>query len=561
MLATLTAIGFWESAQFSASGQLGPRSTLPINTAQVQRQFEHLNAAFRQIQIDPNHPKYPKPSDLKILRSDTIAALILCQEMAELHQWGSTFTENGALLVANSNFIDDDVLDFEGISLAIGQLQNAPDQASENKLFGSGVSPLLPLRTLTNGAQSFIAQYLSFFGSSTTYGSTGIATVQALHDACNLLKIGAYDGGSYSANPGTRTYVTASLVEFGGKASASFNGEIYWQVGKYEISDGPTPTPTPTPTLTPTPTPTLTSTPTPTPTPTPVPNTQKAIFGYGYNGSIYLSLTNLVNNTGVVATDTTGVGTARMDLAAAGYGTDKAIFGYGTGGGGVVSLTNLVSNTGVVATNTTGVGTARSTLAAAGYGGDKAIFGYGYTSGAVNVSLTNLVSNTGVVATDTTGVGTARHFLAASGYGSDKSIFGYGNGTGGYLSLTNLVSNTGVVSGDTSGVGTGREYLAAAGYGTDKAIFGYGSTASSLSMTNKVSNTGIVATDTTGVGTARLALAAAGYGNDKAIFGYGRDNGYFSTTNLVSNTGVVATDTTGVGTSRMGLAAAGYSLT
>lgn len=390
-------------------------------------------------------------------------------------------------------------------------------------------------------------------------GSVGYAC--RIDRVSNLLKIGAYDGGSYSANPGTRTYVTASLAEFGGKASASFNGEIYWQVGKYEISDGPTPTPTPTPTLTPTPTPTLTSTPTPTPTPTPVPNTQKAIFGYGYNGSIYLSLTNLVNNTGVVATDTTGVGTARMDLAAAGYGTDKAIFGYGTGGGGVVSLTNLVSNTGVVATNTTGVGTARSTLAAAGYGGDKSIFGYGYTSGAVNVSLTNLVSNTGVVATDTTGVGTARHFLAASGYGSDKSIFGYGNGTGGYLSLTNLVSNTGVVSGDTSGVGTGREYLAAAGYGTDKAIFGYGSTASSLSMTNKVSNTGVVATDTTGVGTARLALAAAGYGNDKAIFGYGRDIGYFSTTNLVSNTGVVATDTTGVGTSRMGLAAAGYSLT
>lgn len=229
MLATLTAIGFWESEQFSASGQLGPSASLQSNSARMQPQFEHLNAAFRQIQIDPKHPKYPKPSDLKILRSDTIAALILCQEMAELHQWGSTFTENGALLVANSNFIDDDVLDFEGISLAIGQLQNAPDQASENKLFGSGVSPLLPLRTLTNGAQSFIAQYLSFFGSSTTYGSTGIATVQALHDACNLLKIGACQqalvGGGHYANlfsfvnnclliPDTSGYAEASATSF-----------------------------------------------------------------------------------------------------------------------------------------------------------------------------------------------------------------------------------------------------------------------------------------------------------------------------------------------------------
>ena len=48
----------------------------------------------------------------------------------------------------------------------------------------------------------------------------------------------------------------------------------------------------------------------------------------------------------------------------------KAIFGYGTTSGNneVVSMTNLVSNTGVVATNTTGVGTARTWLAAASYG-------------------------------------------------------------------------------------------------------------------------------------------------------------------------------------------------
>ena len=49
---------------------------------------------------------------------------------------------------------------------------------------------------------------------------------------------------------------------------------------------------------------------------------------------------------------------------------NKAIFGYGTttgGTGAVVSMTNLVSNTGVVATDTAGVGTARTGLAAASY--------------------------------------------------------------------------------------------------------------------------------------------------------------------------------------------------
>jgi hypothetical protein len=76
----------------------------------------------------------------------------------------------------------------------------------------------------------------------------------------------------------------------------------------------------------------------------------------------------LVSNTGVVATDTSGVGTARNLLAAAGYSTDKAIFGYGNSTSGEVSMTNLVSNTGVVATDTTGVGTARYGPAAASYG-------------------------------------------------------------------------------------------------------------------------------------------------------------------------------------------------
>jgi hypothetical protein len=307
--------------------------------------------------------------------------------------------------------------------------------------------------------------------------------------------------------------------------------------------------------------------------PPPAGGTQKAIFGYGWNGSTMYSMTNLVSNTGVVATDTTGVGTARQGPAAAGYGGDKAIFGYGSTAGAnttLTSITNLVSNTGVVATDTTGVGTARFSPAAATYGTDKAIFGFGGGTGgppsAQNVS--NLVSNTGVVANDVTITGGAARFqLAATGYGGDKAIFGFSTTGVTTNSSTFLVSNTGVFATVTTGVGTARSGLAAAGYGSSgQAIFGYGTTNSAdggvTSITNLVSNTGVVATDTTGVGTARRGLSAAGYGGDKAIFGYGKGAaGVTSITNLVSNTGVVATDTTGVGTARLDLAAAGYSLT
>ena len=44
----------------------------------------------------------------------------------------------------------------------------------------------------------------------------------------------------------------------------------------------------------------------------------KAIFGFGTPSPI--SITNLVSNTGVVANDTAGVGTARYGPAAAAYG-------------------------------------------------------------------------------------------------------------------------------------------------------------------------------------------------------------------------------------------------
>jgi len=131
------------------------------------------------------------------------------------------------------------------------------------------------------------------------------------------------------------------------------------------------------------------------------------LAGEGATGSRKLAANGIATALKITATE--------WIISGTGLTGAKAIFGYGWTGG-VVSMTNLVSNLGVVAADTTGVGTARSGLAAAGYGGDKAIFGYGYTSAVV--SMTNLVSNLGVVAADTTGVGTARSGLAAAGYGA-----------------------------------------------------------------------------------------------------------------------------------------------
>ena len=187
------------------------------------------------------------------------------------------------------------------------------------------------------------------------------------------------------------------------------------------------------------------------------------LFAFGQSAAPppYYNVSNKVSNTGVVATDTAGVGTARGEgVQGTQYGSGQAIFGYGYDGTRY-NMTNLVTNAGVVGTDVTGVGSARSNLAACSYGGDKGIFGYGYTGS--RVTLTNLVSNAGVVAADVSGVGTARNGLAACEYGGDKGIFGYGY-TGSNTAVTNLVSNAGVVASDVSGVGSARRHLAACSY-------------------------------------------------------------------------------------------------
>ena len=135
-------------------------------------------------------------------------------------------------------------------------------------------------------------------------------------------------------------------------------------------------------------------------------------------------------------------------------GNQEGIFGFGAPSGTVTAITNLVSNTGVVASDTAAVAGAfaRQLLAGTEYGGDKGIFGYGTT--ATFQSMSNLVSNTGVVASDTAGVGTARNACPATQFGGDQGIFGFGSGP---VGMSNLVTNAGVIGLDVAAVGTARD--------------------------------------------------------------------------------------------------------
>jgi len=301
------------------------------------------------------------------------------------------------------------------------------------------------------------------------------------------------------------------------------------------------------------------------------PTTQKAImiFGSDDNGATATGVSNLISSSGVVASDTTAVATAKLMMMAATYGFDKAVYAFGDNGSSAGNTNNntrnLVSNVGVVASDASGAGTARSGGAATEYGtSGQAVMAFGYiTSSNAGTSVSNLVSSSGVVASDTTGVGTVRYYVAGGRYGVGLGIFGFGQiaSNGNRTAITNKVSSSGVVATDTSGVGTAgfSRSFAEYGDGLGMFIYGNGEGLGYSNYTNRVSNTGVVASNGQAAGTGRMDGSASSYGGDKGIAGFGYNGSALGVTNLISNTGTVASDTSAVGDARAKGDMAGYS--
>jgi len=292
------------------------------------------------------------------------------------------------------------------------------------------------------------------------------------------------------------------------------------------------------------------------------PTTYKGILGFGslQSGSA-TGITNLISSSGVVASDTSAVGAARIQVQAANYGGDKAIFMGGYNGGTNDGVSNLVNNSGVVASDVTGVADGTTGTTGVNFGTGLAGFFYGDVGGKTNKK--SLVNSSGVVASTVNGVGTARDSPGAAQYSSGYGLAVYYGGrssSSDFTTFTNLISNTGVQSSDVTGVGSGKSFQSGAAYGGDKGIIAFGFlNDANVNTINLVSNVGVIASDTSGTGTARRAGTGTQYGADKGIFLCGNSSGAFGGSNLVSNTGVVASDTSAVATARYYPAAAGYS--
>ena len=249
----------------------------------------------------------------------------------------------------------------------------------------------------------------------------------------------------------------------------------------------------------------------------------KGILGSGRApGVTAFNVVNLVSNTGAVAAATTVLGTATGQRAATQYGgaSGTAIFAFGnpsTPGVLITNISNLISNTGVVASNSPGVGTARRQLCGVNFGSQ---FAQGVCFGGIGPSAvlntTNYISTAGVVGSDTPSSLAGRRSSSSCTYGNDRGVFYNGQGSPSRINALNYISNTGVFSANTpTTTPTARQNASGVGFGGDKGILMYGDAPGGASQgTNVISNTGVMAatiTYSTAPETRRNAGMAAGF--------------------------------------------------
>lgn len=293
------------------------------------------------------------------------------------------------------------------------------------------------------------------------------------------------------------------------------------------------------------------------------------VFGQGWNDN--LTVTNKVSSIGSINADVTIVSLWRAGSMGSSYGLDKGIVAYGiipASSPAYRNTSNLISNTGSVASDTSVVGTARAAGAATKYGYDKAIIGYGEKAGSIVTNLTNLVTNTGVIANDVSTTGTVRYSCCAAPHSYDKAVFAYG-GNQQYFSPQNsfnLVTNVGVLGTDTTSAGTARYHFASAGYGDTKAAF-FGGTSQTpninyLNTLSLMQDGTQIADVTNSSSNGRAKHSGVTYNVNSASFAWG-DNGtigsYLAGALRLNSSGSFTTSSTNIGTARTFPSSVAYS--
>lgn len=156
---------------------------------EVEKISSIKNTSFSNGKLDLNSddPNYPTRSDLKIMRTDIIAAILTIKEM--IKDFGLTPEEVSALslFVGNGAFLDKPEAHLERMPIIYKKFTPEMSEKEKRKLIYRMVPPLVALETLTNSSMSFIAQYTGNHGNNATFGNTSLSTFHAITNAFQCL--------------------------------------------------------------------------------------------------------------------------------------------------------------------------------------------------------------------------------------------------------------------------------------------------------------------------------------------------------------------------------------
>lgn len=137
-----------------------------------------------------NSPYYPSRSNEKVMRSEVVAATVCAKELIENENVQSDLLADIPLYISTGVFLEKQEGDLDWMTKAFTILVESKTQEEKNKKLNQLLPPLLALRTLTNSAESFVAQSTGLAGNNTTFGNTSQSAYAAIKEACRTIQDG-----------------------------------------------------------------------------------------------------------------------------------------------------------------------------------------------------------------------------------------------------------------------------------------------------------------------------------------------------------------------------------
>lgn len=142
-------------------------------------------------EIPADHAHYPSRKDLKVMRQDSVAAVVAVGELLDEAPLGPELLARCGLFLANGVCLDGS--EEEIAAMATGLVPLADDETVASRLLRTSraTHPLMALKMLTNATQCFVAQKSLALGPNTTFGNTSHSAIDALETSIDQLRLGA----------------------------------------------------------------------------------------------------------------------------------------------------------------------------------------------------------------------------------------------------------------------------------------------------------------------------------------------------------------------------------